>query len=136
MATMVRVLNNAVVTLDGTDFSEQTTSVQLTTDVKDEDVTTFAAEGWTEVEGTRKSGKLDAEMLIDDGVDDFMWANFGTKVPFTVKPDDGAISTSNPEYSGTVLVPGFAPVDGKPSDVARVKLSFKTSGPIVRDVTP
>ncbi len=132
MATMTRVMHNAYVELDGDDYTEQTTEVELSVDVADEDVTTFAADGWTEVVGTRKSGKLDLGILLGTEIEDFFWTNMGDNVGFVVRPDDGAVSTSNPEYTGTVMVPGFKPVSGKVSDVARDKVSMKTSGPVER----
>lgn len=45
-----------------------------------------------------------------------------------LKPDAGAISTSNPQYYMTGLLSGYAPVSGKVGDLPKVQLKFVPTG--------
>lgn len=128
MATVVKRLKDAYIELDGTDYSEQVTEVEMTFDVADEDVTTFVNEGWTRVAGTRKSGKIDIGILLSDALTDFLWDNLGDDVSYEVRASQETVSSTNPSYSGTCMVGGFKPISGKPSDVQRDKITLKMNG--------
>ncbi len=61
-----------------------------------------------------------------------MWPLLGTVVPFVVRLDQAAVGTSNPSYSGNVLINGWNPIEGSVGDEASVSLGFPTSGAVVR----
>jgi hypothetical protein len=131
-------LTASVISLDSEDLSDKCNSVELTADVDEKEVTTFGDLGWKAVKGGLKSGSLKLKFfndLADGEIDELMWANLGEVVAFAVKADPGAISASNPEYQGLVLIKQWTPVSGGPGDVNSSDVTFPTSGAITRDVT-
>ncbi|HCA86376.1 MAG TPA: hypothetical protein DEQ61_13250 [Streptomyces sp.] len=133
MAKMV--LLAAFVSLNGTDLTGYTRKVELSTEVEDKDVTTYASLGWKELLGGLKSGELSLEFLQDIAttkIDSIMWPLLGTVVPFEVRLDQAAMGVSNPKYSGSVLVNGWNPIEGGVGDEASVSVGYPTSGAVTR----
>lgn len=112
-----------------------TKKAELTVEVEEKDVTTFASLGWKEVLGGLKSGELGCEFLQDFAatqLDAIMWPLLSSVVPFEVRADQGAVSTSNPKYTGSILINGWNPLTGSVGDEATVSVGFPTSGAVVR----
>ncbi|WP_433537597.1 phage tail tube protein [Micromonospora sp. CA-249363] len=133
MAKMV--LTAAYLAINGTDLSTYTNSIELTTEVDEKDVTTFGSGGWKEVLGGLRSGGLSIEFKQDiaaSALDSIMWALFGTVVTFEVRLSNASVGTSNPKYTGSVLVKEWAPISGNVGDDASVKVSYPTSGAVTR----
>lgn len=134
----VYALTSQVVTVNSVDYSDHLKSATLTVDAAQLDTTDFASGGWTEVIGGIKSGTLALEFMDDvaaNDVDSEIWALLGTVVTFAIKATSGAISTSNPEYQGSVLVTTTS-LGGAVGDLATKSLTWPTSGSITRDTTP
>ncbi|USQ82630.1 phage tail protein [Streptomyces phaeoluteigriseus] len=116
-------------------LTEFTKKAEISVEVEDKDVTTYASLGWKEVIGGLKSGELGCEFLQDFAatkLDSIMWPLLGTVVPFEVRADQGAVSASNPKYSGNILINGWNPLTGSVGDEATVGVSFPTSGAVAR----
>jgi len=112
-----------------------TKKAELTVEVEEKDVTNYASLGWKEVIGGLKSAELGCEFLQDfaaSQLDAIMWPLLGTVVPFEVRPDQGAASTSNPKWTGSILINGWNPITGSVGDEATVSMGFPTSGAVVR----
>jgi hypothetical protein len=115
-----------------------TRKAELSVEVEEKDVTNYASLGWKEVLGGLKSGELSCEFLQDFAatqLDSIMWPLLGTVVPFEVRADQGAVSTSNPKYTGSILINGWNPLTGSVGDEATVSLGFPTSGAVARGTT-
>ncbi|TLQ45752.1 phage tail protein [Streptomyces marianii] len=133
MAMMV--LLAAHLELNSNNLNDRTRKVELTVEVEDKDVTTYASQGWKEVLGGLKSGELGIEFLQDVAateIDSIMWPLLGQVVPFTAKLNQGTTTTSNPAYSGNVLIKGWNPIEGSVGDEASVSVSYPTSGAVSR----
>jgi len=129
------VLLAEYVSIGGNDLSAHADKCEVSIEVEDKDATTFASLGWKEVLGGLKSGKLDASFKQDPAVgslDSLMWPLLGTVVPFEVRLSNTARSTSNPSYTGNVLVTGWKPISGSVGDMASTDVSFPTSGAVSR----
>lgn len=112
-----------------------TKKAELAIEVEEKDVTNYASLGWKEVIGGLKSAELGCEFLQDfaaSQLDAIMWPLLGTVVPFEVRADQGAASTSNPKYTGSILINGWSPLTGSVGDEATVSQGFPTSGAVVR----
>lgn len=121
--------------LAGNDLSASTRKAEVSIEVEDKDVTTYASLGWKEVLGGLKSGELGIEFLQDvaaSEIDSIMWPLLGTVVPFEVRLDNAAVGTSNPEYTGSVLINGWNPIEGSVGDEASVSVGYPTSGAVTR----
>ncbi|WP_327180455.1 hypothetical protein OG599_35180 (plasmid) [Streptomyces sp. NBC_01335] len=133
MAKMV--LLAAYVSVGGNDLSAYARKAEVTVEVEDKDVTTYASLGWKEVLGGLKSGEVALELLQDVAatkLDSIMWPLLGTVVPFAVRLDSAAVSTNNPQWSGSCLIKGWNPIEGSVGDEASVSVSYPTSGAVTR----
>lgn len=129
------VLTSEYVAINGTDLSEYCNKAELQIEVEAKDVTTFGSGGAKEFIGGLKSGTLALEFKNDfaaSELDSIMWPLLGTVVTFAVRPTSAAVGTSNPSYSGSVLVTGHNPITGGVGDEATMSLSFPTTGAISR----
>ena len=136
MAKMVLLAQ--YLSINGTALSSYTKKAELSVEVEDKDVTTYASAGWKEVLGGLKSGELSVEFLQDfaaSQLDSIMWPLLGTVVSFEVRADQAAVGTSNPKYSGSILINGWSPITGGVGDEATVSVGFPTSGAVTRATT-
>lgn len=95
---------------------------------------TAMGDGWTKNVYGLKSGSLQVEFNDDmalSQVDALLWPLFGTNVTFEVRIDAGAVSTTNPKYTGSVGIAQHN-VGGSLNEVARKSLTFPTSGTVLR----
>jgi hypothetical protein len=104
-------------------------------EVSAEDVTTFGSGGWKEVLGGIKSAGLKVKFKQDfaaAALDSIMWPLLGSVVAFEVRASSGARSTSNPGYTGNVLIAKWTPLTGDVGSVAEVDVEFPTSAAVAR----
>ena len=100
------VLTDASVTLNSVDLSDHVSSVTLDI-TADEIVTTAMGDTFQSRTGGLKDGTLSIEFQQDfaaSEVDATLFPLLGTTTSFVVKPTSGAVSATNPSYSGNVLV--------------------------------
>jgi len=129
------VLTAAYTALNGTDRSSYLSSSELTIESEAKEVTNYGSGGWKEFLGGLKSGELKLKFFQDvaaSAIDSIMWPLLGTVVSFEVRATNAAVGTSNPKYSGSVLITGWNPIEGSIGDEATVSVSFPTSGAIAR----
>ncbi len=135
----VLALTNEYFTFNAVDFSDHTTACVLTANAEQLDSSAMG-DAWREYTGGLKAGTL-AATLLDDfaaaSIDATVWAAFDANVPVAtaVRPVNGAISTSNPEYQQNVL-PNQWSMGGQLGTMAGKQLTWPITGPITRDVTP
>jgi hypothetical protein len=129
------VLTAEYLSINANVLSEYTRKCELTVEVEEKDVTNYASAGWKEVLGGIKSAGLAVEFLQDFAateLDSIMWPLLGTVVPFEVRADQAAVGTSNPKYTGNVLINGWSPLTGSVGDEATVSQDFPASGAVTR----
>ena len=130
----VMALTTEYTGINGVDESANIKSSTLTIDVNPLDTTDFASAGWTEVIGGLKSGTLSIEFQDDvaaAAIDSKLWAILGTVVAFEVRLTSAVVGTSNPKWTGSVLINGHS-VGGAVGELAGKSLSFPTSGAVTR----
>ena len=133
MAKMVLLAQ--FLSINSNTLNSYTKKAELTVEVEDKDVTNYASLGWKEVLGGLKSAELSCEFLQDFAaaqLDAIFWPLLGTVVPFEVRADQAAVGTSNPKYTGSILINGWNPIEGSVGDEATVSLGFPTSGAVTR----
>lgn len=132
------VLLAEFLSINSNDLSEWAKKAELQVEVEEKDVTNYKSLGWKEVIGGLKSGELGCEFLQDFAatkLDAIMWPLLGTVVPFEVRADQAAVGTSNPSYTGNILINGWNPITGSVGDEATVSMGFPTSGAVTRATT-
>ena len=126
----VFALTNEYVSLNSVDLSTKIKSAVLSIDAAQLDSTAFG-DGWTDMIGGLKSGTL-AITFNDDlaasSVDVTLWPLLGTVVAFEVRLDAGAVSTTNPKYTGSVLISQHT-VGGAVGELAAKSLTQTVSAP-------
>jgi hypothetical protein len=130
-----QILTNVFTSINGVDRSGFITSSELSVESESKDVTTYGSAGWKEFLGGLRSGELKLKFMQDvaaSQIDSVMWPLLGTVVPFVVRATSGAVGTSNPQYSGNILVTAWNPVEGSVGDEATVSVSYPTTGIILR----
>ena len=68
-------------------------------------------------------------------VDQTLFPLLGTVVTVKVRPTSAAISVTNPEYSGSVLITEYTPLDGGVGDLAKTSVSWPGAAPLARATT-
>lgn len=130
----VMCLTSEYTALNGADRSADIKSSVLTINVAEQDVTDFASAGWVEVIGGLKSGTLAIEFQDDvasSAVDSVLWALIGTVVTFEVRATSSSVSSSNPKYTGSVLINSHN-IGGAVGEVAKKSVTYPTSGAVTR----
>lgn len=129
------VLTAAMLLINAVDYTDHCNKVELSLDVDDKDATTFASGGWKEALPGLKSGKLAITLkqdMVPASVDANLWALFGTVCTFEVRTVNTARSTSNPAYTGSVIIKSLKPVSGAVGDIADQNLDFPVTGAVAR----
>jgi hypothetical protein len=130
-----KVLLDAQLDINGVDRTQWCAKVELTDKFEDKDTTTFASGGAKEVLGGLESGEISITFKQDYAsgqLDETMWALRRSVVTFKTRAGIGAVSTSNPQYSGSILINEWTPISGSVGDVAEADVTFPLSGPMVR----
>jgi hypothetical protein len=120
--------------LNSVDLSDHVSSVTLEI-TADEIVTTAMGDTFQSRTGGLKDGTLSIEFQQDfasSEVDATLFPLLGTTTAFVVKPTSGSVSSTNPSYTGSVLVNSHSPVANGVGELATMSVSFPTSGTITR----
>lgn len=96
-------------------------------------------DAWEEVTTGLKAGTINFELLDDfavGSVDATIWAAFnaGTNVAWEMRPVNGARSTTNPGYTGSIHPSEFV-LGGQINTMAMKTLNWKISGAITRNTS-
>lgn len=139
MALMVLTAAYVSITGAGT-IHDHCSKAELSAQVEEKEITTFASLGWKEVTGGLKSGTLALDLKQDiaaANLDANMWTIFlaGVPVTFEVRLTQAAVSATNPRWTGSILVKEWKPLAGSVGDVAELGVSYPTSGAITRQIT-
>ncbi|GAB1642529.1 hypothetical protein [Krasilnikovia sp. MM14-A1259] len=129
------VLTAALLTVNSNDLRQWCSKLEVTAEVEEKDVTVFTSAGWKEVLGGLKSGNVAATLknsMTAGELDSLLFPLLGTVVPWTAKASNASTSTSNPVYSGSLLVKNWTPISGSPGDVNEASYTWPTSGTITR----
>lgn len=128
-------MTDCYVALNGTDRSSYIKSVTLNIEAAELDSTDFADAGWTVPIAGLKSGSLALTFNQDvasSAIDSIMWALLATTVSFEVRATNASVGTSNPKYTGNILVNAWNPLDGSVGDLAEVSVTYPLSGAVSR----
>lgn len=129
------VLTNAVVKINGTDYSSNVNQVEIAVTADEIDTTAFSSTGWRTVTGGLKSGSVTLSFHNDfaaAALDSTLWGLLNTLATVVVLPNGTAASSSNPSYTFTALCNNVTPVSGAVGDLAVQNLTWPISGEVTR----
>lgn len=134
MATTV--LTNAYISIAANVLSTNGNQIAVDTQAADLTSTTFGSTWDTAVVGLlNASGNITfVQDFAAAGLDSIMWALFIARaaVAFEFRADAGTVTTSNPKYTGSLLVLSWPPLGNSVGELATVKCNFKVTGAITR----
>jgi hypothetical protein len=125
---------DARVEINSVVFTGLVRSVTLNVEAEDLEDTAFGDTYRSRIGGL-KDWSVDLEFNQDFAasmVDATLFPLLGTVVTVKVRPTTAAISATNPEYSGSVLVSEYNPLDGSVGDLATTSVSWPGAGTLAR----
>lgn len=131
------VLTNPRVTLDGFDVSDHCASISLGTVYDLVEVTQIGDIAKKMVAGLEEN-TLSLELQQDFGVsqlESVIYPNRGLRVPCTVRPVNGPVSSTNPQYSFSVLISEWTPLSGSVGSLATVTVQWPIYGEITKTIS-
>lgn len=130
-----KVLLDAQLDINGTDLTQWCAKLEIEDNFEDKDTTTFSSGKAKERLGGLEDSDVGITFKNDyaaAALDATMWAIRRSVVTWKARADAGAVTTSNPQYSGSILINKWTPISGSVGDVAEVDVTFPGSGPMVR----
>lgn len=129
------VLTAEYLSINAVDLSSYTKKGELSVESDAVETTTFGDAGWKTFLGGLKSGELSWDALNDvaaAALDSLMWPLLGTVVAFEIRASNAVVGTSNPKYTGSLLIQEWTPIGGSVGDANSVGVSYPTTGVITR----
>lgn len=126
------VLRNAVITVDGTNISDHTSSVTIEDSADEVEFTSFGA-GYREFGQGLKDATITATVFNDyaassiDSVLAPLYASGGT-FDVTVKAFNSTVSGTNPLYTLTSRLYSYSPISGAVGEANTTDLTFRNAG--------
>ena len=129
------VLLDAQLSIAGNDLTDWCSKIELSDEFEDKETTTFRSGGATEVLGGLE--KFEAAITFkqdydDNALDEVMWALRRQVVTFAARAKEVAVTASNPQYGGSILINKWVPIAGSVGDVGEVDVTYPGSGPLAR----
>jgi len=129
------VLTNSVVTLNGTDISNDVAAITLSTTAAEVPTTSFGSGGAV----TRVAGLIDNSVTLSlhneySSVEGLIYPLVGsTAVTMVIKPaGTAAAGTASPHFSFSVLVTEWSPVNGAVGELNTADVTWPISGTITK----
>lgn len=125
------IIDDPVITIDGSDYSDHFSSVTIEATFAEVDVTGMGAD-FNEILIGLGDATITLEAFQDHAageLDQDMWGIFINKTPVevSVKPTSAAVSATNPEYSMTGVLTTYNPIAGAKGEASTTTLTFRNS---------
>ena len=131
------VIKNTLVQIDGVDLSNQVQSANLSINVELPDSTTMGATSRERIAGLLE-WSVDVtfkQNFAASSVDAILSDLTGSSAfPILLRPESGdAVSATNPNYTGQVILETYQPIQGAVGDLATTQVTFRSAGPLERN---
>lgn len=130
------ILYNATIVIGGSDVSNNFKSATLDVNTDMKDVSCFGDLFKVNVLGLKDWSVELAYMddFADNAFNEQLWGwwNGGVAVSFSIRPKAGAVSATNPYYTGQVILPSATLFAGQHGEVPAGTLSLKGTGSLAR----
>jgi len=127
---MAVYLNNGVsCVLNSVDLSDHLTAITINQTFDELEITAMADNSHKFVKGLEASTITldflnDLQITPTNSVNAVLRAAYGTTVPIVIKQQSGAVSTTNPSYSTTVLINNLNQINGAVGDISSQSLTL------------
>lgn len=131
------ILTDAYISINSVVLSGWAKTIEMELEKEKIEVSGFSSTGATEYLPGKKEEAFTVEFNQDfaaAAVDATLWPlyNAGTTVPFVIKPTSGAVSATNPQFTGNCNVYTYAPLNGELGEVSSTEVEFQITGGISR----
>lgn len=129
-----QVFTGAVVTVNGTDFSDHIAAVTIEQTADEIETTAFGTSGWRSRTAGLRDGsvKLDWHQDFASSVDATLSSAWGSVGTVVVIPNGTAVSASNPRFTCPVVLSGYSPVAGSVGDLLTFSTTWAASSAFTR----
>lgn len=130
-----KVLLDCFISINGVDYSNNTSKVELDDSFETKESTTHGSGGAKENLAGLEEGTIKVTFKNDfaaGAIDGQMWALRRQVVPFEVRPSQVVVGVNNPKYTGNILINGWTPLSGSVGDLAEVDVDYPLSGAMAR----
>ena len=128
------VLTDASITVGGTDLSDDVQSIEVSYEAEAQECTTMGDDTREQLGGL-KNWSVTLNFVQDFAsaqVDATLFSAVGTQVALVIKPTSGAVSTTNPSFSGTGLLTNYNPIGNSVGETAIAPATFVAAGTLTR----
>lgn len=128
------VLTDAYISIGGTDYSDNCREIKISTSVDIVENTAMGA-SWKTRLPSLKDFSLDITFNQDhanSGIDDALWALFGTSVAVEIRPTSASVGSSNPKWTGNAILSEYQPVGGSVGSNAELPIKLVGTGALTR----
>lgn len=140
MPTTTILGNKVYFMIGGVDLSDQVTSITLNQSFDELETTAMSSSGsasHTFVKGL-ESGTLTVDFLNSYDaaeVNATLQANWGAATAFIVNPNGSTTSSTNPKYTGSVLINNLTPINATPGELQSQSVTWTCVTPITYATT-
>lgn len=122
------VLRDCYVVVNGTNFSDHTSSCEINMSKDEVETTNFSGSGRERVHGLQDNSftitfQQDFAAASVDAVLFPLWNN-ESEFSIEIRPTSGAVSASNPKYTGTCILLEYQPLSGDVGDLSETEVTF------------
>lgn len=128
------VFTDADISINSVDLSDHVRQVTLNYEAETQDDTVMG-DDTRSVAGGLKNWSMQIEFNQDFAaakVDKTLFDIVGTAVVCVLKPTSGAVSATNPSFTGTGLIQNYNPMGGSVGDQAIAPVTIQAAGTLVR----
>lgn len=128
-----QVLRNAFISVNGVNLSDHCSSVTLEDSAEEVDFTSFSSSAYREFGQGMKDASISAEFFQDfasGSVDATLYPLYDSGGTFSVivRPDGGAVSSTNPNYTQISRLYTYSGLSGAVGDANTVSATFRNAG--------
>lgn len=122
------ILKNCFIEVDGVDFSDHTSSVEISLTKDEIDTTNFGGAGRERAHGLKDdSFEINFQQDFDAAsVDATLYPLWDDETEFAVRvrPTSAVVSATNPEYTGTCILLEYQPLAGSVGELSETSVTF------------
>ena len=131
---MALTYTNPKITINSVDLTDHVASVTINQKFDELDTTVFGSAGKQRIAGLEDSS-IAIEFLQDyasASVEATLYGLIGTSTTVIIQAKSGAVSATNPKWTGTCLVTELQPVAGAAGELAKQSVTWPVTGSLTR----
>lgn len=128
---------NPKITINSVDLTDHVASVTINQKFDELDTTVFGSAGKQRIAGLEDSS-IAIEFLQDyasASVEATLYGLIGTSTTVIIQAKSGAVSATNPKWTGTCLVTELQPVAGAAGELAKQSVTWPVTGSLTRAIS-